>query len=75
MIFLAEDFDVGACTDTLVHELVHHFQFVSEKPFRCSAEAEREAYEIQARWIEQTGVGSLPHPLFLRRLTCDSPHP
>jgi hypothetical protein len=74
IIFLAEDFDVAEGADTLVHELVHHFEFVSERPLRCSAEAEREAYEIQARWAEQTGQGVPPHPLFLTRLTGGGPH-
>ena len=74
LILLAEDFDAGTCSDTLVHELVHHFQFVTGRAFRCTAEAEREAYALQAEWTRQTGVGVLPSPLFLRRLTCDNPH-
>ena len=74
ILLLAEDLDVTDCSDTLVHELVHHFQFVTGAAFRCTAEAEREAYEIQAQWTRETGVGTLPSPLFLRRLTCDNPH-
>lgn len=74
IILLAEDFELAACSDILVHELVHHFQFITRVPFRCTAESEREAYEIQAKWTRETGVGVLPSPLFLRRLTCDNPH-
>ena len=74
IMLLAEDFELAACSDILVHELVHHFQFITRVPFRCTAEAEREAYEIQAKWTRETGVGVLPSPLFLRRLTCDNPH-
>ena len=56
-VLLANDFAVADCSDTLVHELVHHFQFVTGAAFRCAAEAEREAYEIQAQWTRETGVG------------------
>lgn len=74
IMLLADDFERAACSDILVHELVHHFQFITRVPFRCTAESEREAYEIQAKWTRETGVGVLPSPLFLRRLTCDNPH-
>ncbi len=74
ILLLADDFDETACSDTLVHEMVHHFQFITGKPFRCTAEAEREAYALQALWSAETGVGLPPSPLFLRRLTCDNPH-
>lgn len=74
VILLAEDFEITTCSDILVHELVHHFQFVTGKSFRCTAEAELEAYLLQAIWSAETGVGVPPSPLFLRRLTCDNPH-
>jgi hypothetical protein len=74
VLLLADDLAETECSDTLVHELVHHFQFVTGRAFRCTAEAEREAYELQAQWTRETGVGMLPSPLFLRRLTCDNPH-
>ena len=74
IMLLAEDFELAECSDTLVHELVHHFQFVTGTAFRCTAEAEREAYELQAQRSRETGVGVPPSPLFLRRLTCDNPH-
>ena len=74
IMLLADDFEIADCSDTLVHELVHHFQFVNGAAFRCTAEAEREAYELQAQWTRETGVGLPPSPLLLRRLTCDNPH-
>ena len=74
VLLLADDLADTECSDTLVHEMVHHFQFVTGRSFRCTAEAEREAYEMQAEWTRETGVGVLPSPLLLRRLTCDNPH-
>jgi hypothetical protein len=74
VLLLADDLADTDCSDTLVHEMVHHFQFVTGRAFRCTAEAEREAYELQAEWTRETGVGVLPSSLFLRRLTCDNPH-
>ena len=74
LILLAEDFEITACSDTLVHEMVHHFQFITGKSFRCTAEAEYEAYHLQGLWTAETGIGIAPSPLFMRRLTCDNPH-
>jgi hypothetical protein len=74
IMLLSEDFDMELCTATLVHELVHHFQYMTDKKFRCTAEAEREAYDLQAKWVEESGVGEMPSPLFMRRLTCKNPH-
>ena len=74
LMLLAEDFEIASCSDSLVHELVHHFQFVTGKPFRCTAEAEREAFLLQAAWTAETGVGVAPSSLFMRGLTCDNPH-
>ncbi len=74
VLMLAEDLKDTDCSDTLVHEMVHHFQFVTGRAFRCTAEAEREAYELQADWSHETGVGQPPSRLFMRRLTCDNPH-
>lgn len=74
IILFAEDFEIAACSDTLVHELVHHFPVITGAAFRCTAEAEREAYDLQAQWSRETGVGQIPSPLFLRRLTCNNPH-
>lgn len=59
-LLLAEDLDTSACSDTLVHEMVHHFQFVTGWPFRCTPEAERDAYTLQALWSAQTGACTPP---------------
>jgi hypothetical protein len=74
IMLLSEDFDMELCTATLVHELVHHFQYITEKTFSCTAEAEREAYDIQAKWVEESGVGEMPSRLFMLRLHCKNPH-
>ena len=74
IMLLSEDFDMELCTATLVHELVHHFQYITEKEFRCPAEAEREAYDLQAKWVEQSGVGEMPSRLLMLRLNCRNPH-
>lgn len=41
----------------LVHELVHHLQFVHGLPARCPAEYERDAYRIHNLWVRATGLG------------------
>ncbi len=74
VMFIAEDIEADICATTLVHELVHHFQYLTHKDFLCTAEAEREAYELQAKWVEETGVGEMPSNLFMMRLRCDNPH-
>jgi hypothetical protein len=39
----------------LIHELIHHYQFESgnNKKVRCINELEKEAYEIQVKFLEQ----------------------
>lgn len=39
----------------LVHELVHHAQLFSGKTYACSQAKEREAYELQNRWLVEHG--------------------
>jgi hypothetical protein len=53
----------------LVHEMAHHLQAVAGRRFACPAEAEREAYGAQARWLATFGLTLLDafalDPLFL----------
>ena len=74
IMLLSEDFETELCTATVLHELVHHFQYITDKEFRCTAEAELEAYELQAKWVEETGVGEMPSRLLMLRLSCKNPH-
>jgi hypothetical protein len=54
----------AAEVSVLVHELVHHLQTVSGQRFACPQERERDAYALQARWLERFG-GSLERDLDL----------
>jgi len=76
LILISDELELesGEHAHTLVHELVHHLQFETGKAFRCTLEAEREAYQMQRRWVEETGTGDLPSLLFIMRLKCDNPH-
>lgn len=53
VIFLLEDFDWHDVTDldTIVHELVHYLQYISETTYDCSVAAELEAYRHQTEWM------------------------
>lgn len=39
----------------LLHELVHHMQAGAGRAYPCSGAREREAYELQARWLDERG--------------------
>ena len=43
----------------LVHELVHHAQLLSRKPYPCHAAKEREAYMLQNQWLAEHGEGPI----------------
>jgi hypothetical protein len=57
----------------LVHELVHHFQFVEAERFACSAARENDAYAAQERYLAAHGLtlqGAIEvDPLFLLMAT------
>lgn len=74
VILLADDFVLEESEYTLVHELIHHFQFESGISFRRPADAEVEAYELQSNWVLETGVGEIPCKLFMQRLRRENPH-
>lgn len=40
----------------LLHELVHHMQAESGQAYPCPGAREREAYELQARWLDERGA-------------------
>ena len=70
-IMLPDWFALGRDDALLVHELTHVLQNTNHAQFACDAEKEREAYETQAAFTAETGIGeeqSLWFALFLR---CD----
>jgi hypothetical protein len=71
MMFLSDDFTLGKHDYVLLHELVHHLQYEQEREFACMAEREREAYELQIKFVEETGRGEKPSPLFMVMLRCN----
>lgn len=57
-VYLRQEWDAANVRDRseLVHELVHHFQNVNELQFKCSAEREKLAYDLQIAWLREQGV-------------------
>jgi hypothetical protein len=43
----------------VLHELVHHAQFISGKTYPCHAAKEREAYILQSQWLTEHGLKPL----------------
>ena len=70
-IYLPESFALGRDDYILVHELVHHLQDESGKRFACLAAREREAYVIQTKFVQETGIGETPNDMFMLMLRCD----
>lgn len=58
-VYLRQEWDATSVRDRseLVHELVHHYQSVHKVQFRCAAERERLAYDLQLAWLREQGVG------------------
>jgi len=54
----------------LVHELVHYIQDKNGVVFKCSAEAERDAHVIQAKFVDELGIGKKATPKLLNSLKC-----
>ena len=70
-IYLPDTFNLGHDDYILLHELVHHMQDESGREFTCLAEREREAYLLQTRFVEATGIGETPNDMFMLMLRCD----
>lgn len=43
----------------IVHELVHHTQFLNHRHYPCSAAKEREAYMLQNQWLAEHNLPPL----------------
>jgi hypothetical protein len=54
------DADSVTSQSYVLHEMVHHAQMLSGKKYACHAAKEREAYELQNRWLAEHGE----EPLF-----------
>lgn len=72
-IYLPDSFALGRDDYVLVHELVHHLQDEAGKKFRCIAEREHEAYTLQIKFTEETGLGAdqKPNDIYMKFLRCD----
>lgn len=72
-IYLPDNFALGRDDYVLVHELVHHLQDEAGKKFRCIAEREHEAYTLQIKFTEETGLGAdqKPNDIYMKFLRCD----
>lgn len=70
VIILPTSFDFRWDEPILVHELVHHLQRTHWRIFRCQEEQEREAYLIQRRYVQETGIGMMPDWTFIMSLRC-----
>lgn len=71
MIYLPDTFQLGRDDYILLHELVHHLQDESGRRFECLATREREAYRLQAEFVDETGAGEKPNDMFMLLLRCD----
>lgn len=61
-IYLLEEWSSESLPDEsiLLHELVHHLQNESGRQYPCAASREREAYDLQIRFLRDSGD---PDPL------------
>jgi len=60
----------------LLHEIVHHLQYLNGIKASCAAEEERQAFELQIKWLRDQGVEDPLaligiNRLFLYLLQCD----
>ena len=69
-IFLPTWFELGKNDDILAHELTHVLQYENDAKFRCRAEQEKQAYEVQSAFVDKTGIGKKPDPFFTFMLHC-----
>ena len=52
VMFLPDTFDITNLhhAGTLLHELVHHLQFIEGRQYACGAAEERDAYDLEDIW-------------------------
>ena len=71
-IFLPQWFELGRHDAILVHELTHVLQFANDARFPCRGAKEKQAYEVQSEFVEETGIGQKPNEFALFLLNCTS---
>jgi hypothetical protein len=56
-VLLRDDWQADELRDRsiLLHELVHHMQAHADRSYLCNGAMEREAYGLQAEWLEERG--------------------
>ena len=55
----------------IVHELVHHAQFISGRAYACHAAKEHEAYTLQNQWLAEKGQAPIVNQDWIDRMsTC-----
>jgi hypothetical protein len=69
-VFLPTWFKIGKNDDILVHELTHVLQYANDATFRCRSEREKQAYEVQSDFVDETGIGNKPDKFALFMLQC-----
>lgn len=72
-VFLREGFELPGDEHVLLHELVHHVQLYNGAEFACGAAREREAYELQLAYVEETGRGEKPDLMWVHVHRCYRP--
>lgn len=57
-IYLADSWRASDLRDrsVLVHELVHHLQAANKIRVPCPAALERQAYDLQFKWLRENGI-------------------
>ena len=68
-MYVRDDLTLEHDDQVLLHELVHHFQWMSDRQYDCPGAREAEAYEVQKSYAEAVGqkpcgpgVGAAPIP-------------
>jgi hypothetical protein len=69
-IFLPTWYRPGRNDDILVHELTHVLQYANDASFPCRAAREKQAYEVQAAFVDETGIGKRPNKFAMFMLQC-----
>jgi hypothetical protein len=66
--------DEGLTDDVLVHELVHFMQMTNGRKVSCLGDLEHQAYELQAQFTGETGIGE-PVNMLTRIVAMSCPPP
>jgi hypothetical protein len=69
-IFLPTWFQLGKNDDLLVHELTHVLQYANDATFPCRNAQEKQAYEMQSAFVDETGIGTKPNAFAMFLLQC-----